>query len=278
MCPPEFLKALNDAEVSRRNLLKFGLGGTAAAVAAVLAPQAAVAAPRRTISYTNVTDLTHLLGPGSPLWPGVHPFELELVATHQANGYYGNVITYWEHSGTHIDAPIHFDPKGRFIDELLPETLVVPAVVIDVKAAAAKDPAYRLTPDDILAWERRYGRVPQGGAVLINSGWGMRWGNPEQFRNMDGSKVMQFPGFSKEAAVMLALERDVVGIGVDTLSIDHGPSPDFPVHYAYLPTGRWALENLANLDAIPPVGATLFVGAPKVASGSGGPTRVLALW
>jgi kynurenine formamidase len=110
------------------------------------------------------------------------------------------------------------------------------------------------------------------------SGWGARAGSTEAFRNTDASGVMHFPGFSKEAVDFLLAERNAAGIGVDTLSLDHGPSATFAVHFAWLSTNRWGLENLANLEAIPPSGATLFVGAPRVAGGSGGPSRVMAVW
>lgn len=110
------------------------------------------------------------------------------------------------------------------------------------------------------------------------SGWGARAHSVELFRNADSSGVMHFPGFGKDAVDFLLTERNISGIGVDTLSIDHGPSTTFAVHYTILPTNRWGLENLANLESILPSGATLVVGAPKIAAGSGGPSRVFALW
>jgi kynurenine formamidase len=177
-----------------------------------------------------------------------------------------------------MDAPVHFAPNGLFVDQLRIENLVVPAVVINITEKVRRDPDAVVTPDDIRAWERRYGRIPDNAAVLMASGWGARAGSVEAFRNTDSSGVMHFPGFGKEAIDFLLTERRISGIGVDTLSLDHGPSTTFAVHYTILPTNRWGLENLANLESIPPSGATLFVGAPKIASGSGGPTRVMAVW
>ncbi len=275
MCPPETLASMRSPEISRRNLLKFGLG---AAVAAALPVGSAHAATVRRTTFRNVVDLTHVLGTQFPLFPGAAPFRIQQAVSHDKDGYYGSILTYWEHSGTHMDAPVHFAPNGLFVDQLRIENLVVPAVVINITEKVRRDPDAVVTPDDIRAWERRYGRIPDNAAVLMASGWGARAGSVEAFRNTDSSGVMHFPGFGKEAIDFLLTERRISGIGVDTLSLDHGPSTTFAVHYTLLPTNRWGLENLANLESIPPSGATLFVGAPKIASGSGGPTRVMAVW
>jgi kynurenine formamidase len=275
MCPPETLASMRSPEISRRNLLKFGLG---AAVAAALPFGSAHAATVRRTTFRNVADLTHVLGTQFPLFPGAAPFRIQQAVSHDKDGYYGSILTYWEHSGTHMDAPVHFAPNGLFVDQLRIENLVVPAVVINMTEKVRRDPDAVVTPDDIRAWERRYGRIPDNAAVLMASGWGARAGSVEAFRNTDSSGVMHFPGFGKEAIDFLLTERRIAGIGVDTLSLDHGPSTTFAVHYTLLPTNRWGLENLANLESIPPSGATLFVGAPKIASGSGGPTRVMAVW
>jgi kynurenine formamidase len=275
MCPPETLASMRSPEISRRNLLKFGLG---AAVAAAVPVGSAHAATVRRTTFRNVVDLTHVLGTQFPLFPGAAPFRIQQAVSHDKDGYYGSILTYWEHSGTHMDAPVHFAPNGLFVDQLRIENLVVPAVVINMTEKVRRDPDAVVTPDDIRAWERRYGRIPDNAAVLMASGWGARAGSVEAFRNTDSSGVMHFPGFGKEAIDFLLTERRIAGIGVDTLSLDHGPSTTFAVHYTLLPTNRWGLENLANLESIPPSGATLFVGAPKIASGSGGPTRVMAVW
>jgi kynurenine formamidase len=279
MCPPAALKAMADPALSRRNLFKLGLSATAAAATAAIAAKPAAAAPVQPTRFSNVLDLTHILGPDMPLFSDEDPaFSIEPLVTHESAGYYGSVISYWEHVGTHLDAPIHFDPKGLFVDQITPQNLVVPAAVIDITEKARRDPDALVTPDDIYAYERRYGRLPANAAVLLASGWGARIGSTVTHRNADASGVMHFPGFGKEAVDFLIAERNVSGIGVDTLSLDHGPSTTFAVHYTWLSTGKWGLENLGNLEAIPPSGATLFVGAPKIAAGSGGPSRVLAVW
>lgn len=276
MCPPRTLESMRSPEISRRNLFKFGLG--AAAVAAALPFGTTHAATVQRTSFRNVADLTHVLGTQFPLFPGSAPFRVQQAVVHDKDGYYGNILNYWEHSGTHMDAPVHFAPNGLYVDQLRVENLVVPAVVINITEKVRRDPDAVVTTDDIRAWERRYGRLPDNAAILMASGWGERAGSVEAFRNADASGVMHFPGFGKDAIDFLLTERRISGIGVDTLSLDHGPSTDFAVHYTLLPTNRWGLENLANLESIPPRGATLFVGAPKIASGSGGPTRVMAVW
>jgi kynurenine formamidase len=277
MCAPGVLASLACPDLSRRSLLKFGLGAAVAAAAALPAGLAQAATVRRT-TFSNVADLTHVLGAGFPTFPGGAPFVITQAVAHDKDGYFGSNISYWEHTGTHMDAPIHFAPNGLFVDQLPVETLVVPAAVINLGERAARDPDSVVTPDDLRAWERRYGRLPDGAAVLMASGWGARAGSQAEFRNADSGGTMHFPGFGKAAIDFLLTERRISGIGVDTLSLDFGPSADFAVHYTLLGTNRWGLENLANLESIPPSGATLFVGAPKVAGGSGGPTRVMAVW
>ncbi|HEU4324707.1 MAG TPA: cyclase family protein [Roseiflexaceae bacterium] len=276
MCPPETLKSMADPEISRRSLLRFGLG--AAVAAAVGGVGAAEAAPVRPTRFSNVLDLTHVLGPDIPVFPSFPKFKIETFATFEGAGFYSNVITTVEHCGTHIDAPVHFDPKGIFVDQIPPAQLIAPAVVINIGERAARNPDTVVTPDDLRAWERRYGRIPNGAVVLMASGWGARAGSSERFLNADSGGTMHFPGFGKEAIDFLLTERSIYGIGVDTLSLDQGASSTFPVHFTLLPAGRWGLEFVANIESIPPNGATLFVGAPRTASGSGGQSRVFAVW
>jgi kynurenine formamidase len=109
----------------------------------------------------------------------------------------------------------------------------------------------------------------------MHSGWAAHVGTP-RFRGADDDGVQHYPGFHPEAAAML-LETGAVGIATDTLSLDVGSSTTFETHYAWLPTNRWGIENLAGLTEVPEAGATLVLGAPKHAGGTGGPARVLAL-
>ena len=186
-------------------------------------------------------------------------------------------MTLNEHAGTHIDAPFHFAKNGATVDEIPVGQLVCPLVVIDIKRRASRNPDTAVTPDDLKAWRARYGDFPPGCCVALNSGWDRKSGSKRRFRNADDDGVMHFPGFHVEAAKMLLEETSAVGLASDTLSIDIGASTRFDTHYTWLGAGRWGLEAVANLDDVPPNGATLFVGAPTWKGGTGGPTRVIAL-
>lgn len=273
MCLPQTFASV-EKTISRREFFKLGAG---VATAAALAPGLARAQTRQ-FSYTNVQDLTHVLGLNTPVFPAYAPPTFEVVKTIEADGFYANRLAFAEHTATHMDAPAHFAPGGLYVDQIPATDLVAPLAVIDIKSRTAGDPDALVTPDDLLAWEQRYGRLPDGAAVFMNSGWATRYGDPVAFLNQDTSNVFHFPGFSKDAVDFLLAERNVVGIGVDTISLDHGPSTDFAVHNTWLPANRWGLENLANLDSVPPSGALVIVGAPKVATGSGGPSRIIALY
>lgn len=278
MCVPETFDALRS---SRREFLKLAAStalGTALAGTAVLtSPPKAEA---RTISLRNIQDLTHILNANFPSFnPQFFPkFERKVFVSIKKDGFYGNVLTYWEHSGTHMDAPHHFIEGNWMVHQIPAGRLIGPAAVIHIHERAASNPDAQVTPEDIKAWERRNGRLPRGAIVLMHSGWESRVNDVQAFRNPDAKGVMHFPGFHPDAAQMLVKDRDIVGIGVDTLSQDYGASTDFKTHVTILGANKWGLENVANLANIPPKGATLFVGAPRVQDGSGGPTRVIAVW
>jgi kynurenine formamidase len=148
--------------------------------------------------------------------------------------------------------------------------------VVDIRAKAEENADAQLTPDDLKAWEEKHGRLPERACVAMLSGWDA-YVTGDKFRNADESGVMHFPGFHVEAIDFLLEERNALAIVVDTLSLDYGPSPDFAVHYKWLPTNRWGMECVANLGDVPAVGATIVAGGPKIAGATGGPSRVLAL-
>ena len=112
--------------------------------------------------------------------------------------------------------------------------------------------------------------------MALYSGWETHLGSG-RFAGKDDKGVFHFPGFHPEATAMLLERRNIAGLAVDTLSLDHGPSKEFKTHTTWLPAGRWGVENMAGLGNVPPAGATLVVGAPKVKGASGGPARVYAL-
>jgi kynurenine formamidase len=226
---------------------------------------------------TRVADMTYAINGKLPAWPGGdRTFEAKVEATPEKDGYFARSFWTLEHYGTHLDAPAHFPGGKEFLDQIPVERLFAPAVVIDVREEAGKDPDYRLRVMRVEKWEALHGRIPTGAVVLLRTGWASRWPDQARYRNMDSAGVMHFPGFSVEAARLL-IERGAVALGIDTLSIDYGPSKDFEVHRVTLPAGLYQLENLANMDQLPEAGAFLISAPIKLEGGSGGPVRVFAL-
>ena len=272
MCVPGCLETV-ERRLSRRGLIKSAGLATAAVAASAVAPRVRAAEPR---SFTRVVDLTHAMGPDFPTYDGGSNLELETLVTLAKDGYNMNRWRLVEHTGTHMDAPIHFGDGVQSADQIPAEHLVVPLAIVDIRQKAQDDADAQLTPDDLQAFEAEHGPIPEGGCVAMLSGWDARASGPE-FRNADADGVMHFPGFHVEAVQYLMGERNGVGIAVDTLSLDYGKSADFATHYAWLPANRWGLEAVANLADLPPVGATLVVGGPKIKGATGGPSRVFAL-
>ena len=170
-----------------------------------------------------------------------------------------------------------FHAGGAPIDAYPAESLVRPAAVIDIIAAAARDADHRLTVDEIAAWESAHGPIVAGALVLVHSGWASRWGDPARFLNRGAAGRLHFPGVSLAAAEWLLGERGVSGIGIDTHGIDGGDAETFAVNARVLEQPRLVLENLANLDRLPPTGATIVVGVLRLRGGTGSPAAVLAL-
>jgi len=274
MCIPGCQEAVRSA-LSRRGFFKGAGAATAGFVAsAVAAPEPAAAQQRR---FRSTIDLTHTMSPEFPTFFGVPGIEFEKKFDFKKDGF----NLYWwriiEHAGTHLDAPIHFSEAGMTADKLSTDTLVVPLAVVDVAAKAAQNPDYLLSRDDLAAWERKHRRLPANCCVAMHSGWARHVTDAAKYTGKDAAGVFHFPGISPEAAEWLMKERQVAGIAVDTLSLDNGPSKDFKTHYLWLPSGRWGLENVANLDKASPAGATLVVGIAKVKDATGGPARLIAL-
>ena len=226
---------------------------------------------------TRVLDLSYAINDRLVPWPGdTRWFEAQVNSTVEKNGYFTRSFWMLEHYGTHLDAPIHFPPGKVTVDKIPTKQLFGPAVVVDVRADAAKDADFLLSPGRIEDWEKRHGRVPEGAIVLLRTGWAERWPDARRYRNQDGEGRMHFPGFSVEAVNVL-IERKVSGLGCDTLSADYGASADFAVHHLALGAGLYQLENLADLSEVPEVGAFLIVAPIKLEGGSGGAVRVFAL-
>lgn len=240
-------------------------------------------ARQQTVSTENIVDLTHTLTEDFPYnsvaaGGAYYPFRTAPLTTIEEQGSGANQWKMHEHLGTQIDAPSHFSAGGMSLDQMPVEELIAPLAVIDISERAKSDPDATVTVDDVRDWEARYGRLPRGAAVFMNSGWAAKVDDPEAFLNLDDSDTLHFPGFAPETVEFLLRERQVVGIGVDTLSIDAGESEEnpLPVHKAWHDAGKWNVECVANLDRVPPSGATVFVGATKVVDATGGPVRLIS--
>lgn len=230
----------------------------------------------------RLVDLTHAYNADTVFWPAppTH-FKLEQLHYGDTPGgffYSANRFCLPEHGGTHLDAPIHFARDRETLEQVGLERLIGPVVVIDVSGKAAADRDYRVTPADVLAFEAKHGRIEPGARVLVRTDWSRRWPDATAYLGhaTDASRL-HFPSYGEEAARLLVEERRVALLGIDTASIDYGPSADFPVHRIAAAANVPGLENVAGLDALPPRGAILFALPMKIEGGSGGPTRVVAL-
>jgi kynurenine formamidase len=254
------------------------------ALAALLAACASSQRAPIDLASSEVVDLTYAFDAHTSYWPNSpSSFELKQLAYGPTpGGYFYSSFAYSapEHGGTHLDAPIHFAAGGKTIDQIPPRQLIGPAVVIDVHDKVANNTDYLLTPDDIRAWESRNGAVPSGAIVLLRTGWGSRYGDRKAYFGDDtpgATDKLHFPSYGAEAARLLVGERHVGAIGIDTASIDYGPSKDFMVHQIAMGAGVPGLENIANLDRLPERGAWVVALPMKIAGGSGGPLRIVAL-
>jgi kynurenine formamidase len=256
----------------------------ASALVALLATQPSATAQSIDLSRHRLVDLTHAFGARTLYWPtSPSAFRLEQLAYGQTpGGYFYSAYAFStpEHGGTHLDAPIHFAAGRATADRVPLEQLVAPAVVIDVTAKATADPVYRLTRDDVLAFERRHGRIGRGTIVLLRTGWSTRWPDRQAYFGDatpgDASKL-RFPSYGVDAAELLVRDRGVAALGADVASIDYGPSTDFAVHRLASAAGVPGFENLTQLDQLPPTGAIVIALPMKIEGGSGGPLRAIAL-
>jgi kynurenine formamidase len=236
------------------------------------------------LSGQRIVDLSHAYGPGTVFWPtSPTKFELKELAKGQTPGgyfYAANTLCTPEHGGTHLDAPVHFFEKGLTTDKVPLEQLIAPAAVIDITAKATANRDYRLTVDDVAAFEKAHGRIARGTIVLLRTGWSRFWPNAKDYLGDDtpnDASKLSFPSYGADAARLLVEERGVGALGVDTASTDYGRSTDFEVHRILAPKNVAGLENLTTLDQLPPRGATIIALPMKIEGGSGGPLRAVAL-
>lgn len=244
-------------------------------------PDAATDRPR-SIETARWIDLTHAYDAETVFWPTGKPFEhLETAWGVTGQGYFYSSFDLYtsEHAGTHIDAPIHFSAGKRTVDEIPLDELAGPAAVVDVSVQVAANPDYLVSPEDLARHEQQYGPIEAGAIVLIRSGWSERWPDAKAYLGDDTpgrADNLHFPGIGPAAARAL-VERRVKAVGIDTASIDHGPSRDFQTHQILLGAQIPGLENLTGLVSLPARGAWVIAMPMKIGRGSGGPCRVAAL-
>lgn len=243
----------------------------------------------------TIVDLTHVYNENIPtikLPPNFAqsmPFKLHNISRYGETGkngpfWYWNWFWMGEHAGTHVDAPNHWVSGRKFasVDSIKLENLIAPAVVINVREKAAKNPDYTVTVQDIYNWENKHGKIPAGAMVIMDSGWWKLWPDEKKFLGIAPDGSSHNPGFSPEAARFLASKRDIVGIAADAVSTDAlgvagQTNPPFQVHIEMHRHGKYQIEMIANLDRIPPSGALLIIAPTPIEGGSGAPARILAL-
>jgi kynurenine formamidase len=225
----------------------------------------------------RIIDLTQHIDANVPTYGGERDsFRYEKLAAFERDGYAAGALRVPEHFGTHVDAPGHFIAGTETVDRIDVKRLIAPAVVIDIRDKVGDNPDYQLTVADVQEWERR-GRIPDGALVLLMTGWDKRYFDGARYRNPDANGVLHFPGYSEEAIKFLVGNRKIVALGIDTLSIDYGPSKDFGGHRTSHRAGLYHIENMTNLDKLPARRAVVFVGPLPIDKGSGSPARVLAI-
>lgn len=252
----------------------------------LLALAAGVPARRQALdlSRQHVIDLSHAYGPQTVYWPtSPSKFTLDRLASGKTEGgyfYAANSLCTPEHGGTHLDAPRHFSETGRTAEQIPLDQLIAPAVVIDVAARADRDRDYRLTPADVADFEKAHGPIARGTIVLLRTGWSRHWPDAREYLGDDtpgDASRLRFPSYGEAAARLLVEERGVAALGIDTASIDYGRSTAFEVHRLAAARNVPGLENLTNLDRLPPRGAVAIALPMKIEGGSGGPLRAVAL-
>lgn len=226
------------------------------------------------LGTARVIDLTHILSESSPIWPGAPDFTRETLVDYD-QGFLLQRFHHGDNNGTHVDSPGHFIEGNLLIDELAADTLVAPTVVINVQDKVATNDDYQLTRQDVLDWEAINGQIEAGTFVILNTGWYHNWDVEGAYNNLDDNDVQHFPGYGVDSARLL-LERDVVGIGIDTLSLDFGGSTDFATHLLVLGANKYQVENLTNLDALPNTGAYISIGVIPIEGAGQAQARVFA--
>ena len=238
----------------------------------------------------RVVDLTQPLSAETPLlplppqWNNTPAFRMWELSRYDERGpaWYWNAFETGEHTGTHFDAPVHWisgrDLENNTVDKIPVQKFVGPACVIDVSAQVNANADFLLTVEDVKRWEAQHGRIPAGAWVLLRTGWSKRGAKEYINAAPDGPHT---PGWEKACSQFLAQERDVLGVGVETVGTDAGQAakfdPPFSNHYIMHGSGKFGLAGLCNLDLLPAMGAIVIAAPLKIVNGSGSPVRAIAI-
>jgi kynurenine formamidase len=227
--------------------------------------------------FRTVVDLTHSMDAPTYETAQLSAYRVKTVASIEKSEPSIRSGSLLRQLGTRIDAPARFAPGLWTVDQIPTERLIAPLVVLDVSTNVKNHPDYEISIEDVAQWEQAHGQIPLGSVVMARTGWDTRWDSATGYRNADHSGVMHYPGYSQDAAQFLVEGRTALGLGIDTLSVDHGPSKGFPVRRYTLAHSVYQLENVANLDRAPATGGMVVVAPTKLESGSSSPVRILAL-
>lgn len=248
-------------------------------------PPASSAPPPAVFPAGRVVDLSHTYDRTTVFWPTADPFRLDTVADGVTpGGYYYAANNFFsaEHGGTHLDAPVHFAEGRQTVEQIPVERLIGAAYVVDVTDHAAANADHLITVDDLARAEAAHGPIPRDAIVLLRTGFSSRWPDAARYlgtaaRGDAGARALHFPGLHPDAARWLVANRPIKALGIDTASIDYGPSTAFESHRVLYAENIPAFENLTGLDAVPPTGAWIVALPMKIGGGSGAPLRAVAI-
>ena len=268
--------------------MKIRMAGTSA-LAALLYATCLASAPAPSGSLNDVyatlaskkfVDLTHTFGPTTPHWKGFGEEKVTTLYSIAKDGFKVQQFTHVGQWGTHVDPPAHFHEGLRTVDQIPPTEMLMPLVVLDVHAKVATNPDYTLTLEDVRAWEKKHGRIPEHAFVAMRTDWSKRWPDDAAMQNRDAAGVAHYPGWSKEVLKLLFEDRRITASGHETTDTDPGlatSKDDYSLESYILSLNHYQIEMLANLDQVPEAGALVVVTWPKPDGGTGFPARVFAI-
>ncbi len=274
LCVPFFLIAHAPFAVAAESV------AGARAAEAPLRPAPSLAEIYATLHAKRMVDLTHAFAPGIPHWKGFTDETLRTLYTIDKDGFWAQEFTHPGQWGTHVDPPAHFHKGLLTVDQIPLDQMILPLVVLDVHAKAARNPDYVVAMDDVRAWELRHGPVPAGAFVALRTDWSLRWPDDAAMQNRDSRGVAHYPGWSLPVLRYLYEQRHITASGHETTDTDPGIAvtrDDYSLERYVLGTNHYQIELLANLDRVPEAGALVVVSFPKPKDGSGFPARVFAI-